>query len=513
MAKSRRFTPPFAWLGRHTVPVGIIVTTAIGAFFRFYELSSLPPGLDNGSATIGLQALNVLHHGTFPGLNAANDYSPMWVWMQTLAIKMFGATALALRIWPAVLGTLAVLVTWFWISSWFNHRLAWLTSFFVAITPWAVTVSRNGTQAAVWPFLVPLTIWCATVAWRKRSLLSSFLLGLVLGLNLLFGPVGWLLSFLTVIYGINLLWRTKRLFKPDRGRAISAILFAAGLALLGYLAGLSLPSLKSLPHMSGLAMNFGAFAMSFGKTLLMFNVSGDQNYQHNLAGEPMLNAFVGLMLVAGLLVSISRLHERRYRGLFWYLLLLLPAALSTTDAPNAAHAAAAIPIVLALAAVGVSYMLELWYQTFPINSAARITGQTAIIVLLALSLFQGYTQYFRAWAGTSAVYTAYNEGAVQMAAYLKTNPSPHATNVMVATPDELTVIAYMANGGPGYDAVQALGIASLPAGHSSHQFIISATERDASTKALKAKFPGGVLYPHYSMFNQAEIYYTYMVGQ
>ena len=82
------------------------------------------------------------------------------------------------------------------------------------------------------------------------------------------------------------------------------------------------------------------------------------------------------MFVAGLLVAISRLHERRYRLLLlFFVVLLLPALLTTVGVPNAARAFAAAPIVLTLAALGISYMLELWYRTSPINSAARTTGQ------------------------------------------------------------------------------------------------------------------------------------------
>jgi hypothetical protein len=264
----------------------------------------------------------------------------------------------------------------------------------------------------------------------------------------------------------------------------------------------------------GLAPTYQTLAATVGKTLIMFNVTGDQNYQHNLAGEPMLNAFVGLMLVAGLLVAISRLHDHRYRVLFAYLfILLVPAMLSATNAPNSARAAAALPVVLAFAAIGISYMLELWYQTFPINSAARLTGQTAIMALLALTLFQGYTQYFRAWAGTSAVYTAYNEGAVQMAAYLKSQGSFKGQNVIVATTAEQPVVAYLNAGGVSYTAVTGSQIIKLPSLPTSRQFIIAASSRNTSTKGLKAAFPGGVLYPHYSTFNQAEIYYTYVVGK
>jgi 4-amino-4-deoxy-L-arabinose transferase-like glycosyltransferase len=514
MARVRRITPPFAWLGHHTALVSLVATTMVGAFFRFYMLNSLPPGVDQTSAVIGLQALNVLKHGTLPGLNIANDYAPLWVWLQASAIDLMGHTPFALRLWPAILGTLAIITTWLWMRSWFSLRMAWLTAFLLAITPWAVTISRNGTAAALWPFLTTLTLWLATIAWRKNNPFAYGALGLALAVDIVSGPVGWLLTTATIIAALVVLKHRKQLLKVEAARLPALLLLVAGLALLGYFIGLSLSALKTLPTNVGLTGNLGSLSMGLVKTLLMFNVTGDQNYQHNLAGEPMLNAFVGLMLVAGILVGLSRLHERRYRFLFVFLFVsLIPAVASMTGQPNAAHAAPAIPFIMALAATGISYMLELWYQTFPINSAARLTGQLAIIVLLALSLFQGYTQYFRAWAGTSEVYAAYNEPAVEMAVYLQSNGTFKGQTVVVASPSEFPVVAYLDHNGPTYLNLTAANIRSLPITPEAHQFIIAADSRDIATKALKARFPGGVLYPHYSTFNQAEIYYTYVVSK
>src|ERR1039458_5125236 len=93
----------------------------------------------------------------------------------------------------------------------------------------------------------------------------------------------------------------------------------------------------------------------------------------------MLNAFVGTMMIAGLLVAISRLHKRAYRiVLTLALLMLIPAVLAPAGVPNSSWAVGTLPLIFALAGIGTGYMLELWYATFPINSAARATGQGAI---------------------------------------------------------------------------------------------------------------------------------------
>ncbi len=505
--------PPFAWLGKYTPLVSLVAVVITGAFFRFFQLGSLPPGLYDSSAQIGLQAQNLIEHAALPILDAANSYAPLWVWFTAVSVKLFGHTELALRLWPALLGTLAVLTTWLWVRSWFGTRIAWLASFLLAITPWAVTLSRNDIAVAAPPLLVSLTLWVGTLAWRTRDTWRYLALALVLIADLFAGPIGWLLVTVALGVGLLQLARTRQLMAVNRARVLGAAGLAVGLAFLGYLIGISAPAIKGLPQASGLTTGLGTLGTNLVKTLLMFNLRGDENYRHNLTGEPMLNVFVGLMLIAGLLVGISRLHERRYRLLFAFTVtLLLPAIATGVGVPNAARAYVAAPLILTLAAVGVSYMLELWYATFPINSAARATGQAAILILLGLSAFQGYTQYFHAWAGSSEVYTAYNEGAVQLAGNLKTEKFA-GERYVVAPADQQSVVAYLDHNQATYRPLSARDLAGLPVATTPRQFLIAAVSRDEAVKTLKVKFPGGVLRPHYSGFNQTETYYSYEVAK
>lgn len=511
MAKPNTNTRPFAWLGRYWVPVGLGLVLATAAVFRFLRLDSLPPGLDETSARIGLQAQNLGSTHWIPVLNSDNGYAPLWVWLQSASVHIFGHTAVALRLWPALLGVLTVLVVWLWLRDWFGTRVAWVGSVTLAVSPWAVTLSRTGSEAALIPLLVALTLWTGGLAWRTPSRLHYLALGAVLALNLLSGPLGWLLTLAT---GVTGLWQVirhgglKQLTTPSRLIGGGAVV--AGLALLAYFVGASFAAVKALPSALGLATSLGAFSQNFVKVMLMFNVHGDENYRHNLAGEPLLNAFMGLMLIAGLLVAISRLHQLRYRILLLMsIIMLIPALITTIGAPNANRAAGVMPLIFALVGIGTSYMLELWYATFPINSAARATGQAAIILLLALSVVQGYTQYFVAWGESTAVYVAHNEGATLMAGHVRDEKFAGKRFVIVPA-EQMPTVRYLAFGTDVHVLTPA-ELNALPITPGPRQFYIGAASRDEAVKILKAKYPGGVLRPHYSPFNLVEIYYTYEV--
>jgi hypothetical protein len=515
MAKDAKIQPPFAWLAHYAVWIGLVSSVLIGAIFRFSALDSLPPGLDPATAWNGLQALTVLNHHWMPGLTAANSYAPIFILIQAFFVILFGHTALALRIGPALLGTLAIITTWYWVKHWFGPREAWLASFLLAVTPWAVTISRNGTAASLLPLIVSLTLLTAGLVWRHRTWTYGLYFAAALALDLVSGPVGWLLILAILLASIWYLAKDKSLLVVDSARIGAAGGLLIALAAFGYLVGLSLGQLKNISAAAGLVTSFSSLFANIGNVLLMFNVTGDQNYRHNLAGMPLLNAFVGLMLVAGLIVAISKFHERKYPFIvIMFFVMLLPGVVTSVGVPNSARIAGVMPLAFLLAAIGISYMLDMWYRTFPINSAARTSGQLAILILLVLTLFQGYTQYFRAWAATDQVYPAYNEGAYQLALQMiadSKSSSLRPARYVIATSDEAAAINYLDSGKVNYTLISPSGILSLPDAKGTFQFWITPSVKDQTITSLKPKLPGGLIQPHYSTFNQSEIYYTYEV--
>lgn len=513
MAGSKPSIPPFAWLGRFWAPLGLSLVASVAAFFRLYDLAVLPPGLDETSARVGLQAAAVTTHDLIPKLDSTNGYSPLWVWLQSISIHIFGHNLLSLRFWPAALGILAVVITWLWLNDWFGRRVAWVASLTIAVSPWAVSLSRNGLVSALLPLATATTLWLSGRALKRPTLGSYVALSIMLSIDLLCGPIGWLLVLGVVTIGIWRLSADSKLKSWSQARTGGMIFFGLGLASLAYLIYASRANVINLPKDLGLSTLTASLGANIVKVLLMFNVHGDENYRHNLAGEPLLNAFVGLMMIAGLLVCIARMQQLQYRTLIMLtVLMLVPPTLAVTGSPNSSWAAGALPLIFALTGIGSNYMLELWYATFPINSAARATGQAAIILLLALSLLQGYTQYFRAYAGSTAVYVAYNEGVTQMASGIRKFPFT-GERYVVLPQDQFPVLFFLNSDIKNIKTLTPAELTALPIATGSRQFYIAAISRDEAVKILKAKFPGGVLRPHYSPFNQIENYYTYEIVQ
>jgi 4-amino-4-deoxy-L-arabinose transferase-like glycosyltransferase len=164
----------------------------------------------------------------------------------------FGHTALALRLWPALIGVGAVVVTWLWARTWFDQRVALVAAFVVAVTPWSVTLSRNALPVALIGLLVPLTLWAASWAYHRGGL-KWWLVTIGLGLlDLLSGPLGWLLALTVAVLGTVRLAQRGQMWPLNRNRLIAGGTLVLGLAGAGYVAGRSLEALRQLPAALGL---------------------------------------------------------------------------------------------------------------------------------------------------------------------------------------------------------------------------------------------------------------------
>ena len=500
-------------LARHSVVLGLTALVILAAFLRFWKIDMLPPGLTATEARLGESVIGFVSFGHLPAFTSSNGYSPLMVLLEALPFKLMGATTWSLRLVPALLGVLSVLALWFWARSWFGSRIAWTAAFLLAVSPWAITISRNASASSLVPLLVPLTLWLVTVSYRRDTMTGWVILGAVLGLDLLAGPLGWIAAGLAALAGFYWLATRRRLprWSYGRGAAFAVLLILASVA--GYLAGRQPSGITTLPAQLGLPADASAIGSTVASALLMFNVRGDGSFQHNLGGEPLLNVFVGLMFVAGLLVAVSRIGANRYRRLLLvFVAFFLPVCLSVAGAPDAARAAGVLPITMVVAALGVSYLLGLWYSTFPINSAARITGQSAVALLLTLTAFQGYTQYFHAWAGSAETYAAYHEGAVKASDFADkaaVGPAGVQRYVVVAS-DELPIATYLTTA-KSAQVITTAELTALPTTAGSYEFILTAAVRNKVAQALTDKFPGSKLKPYYSAFNNSDIYYDYQV--
>lgn len=513
---SRLTSPVIRFLRQYGYQSLLVAIFLIAIFFRFYKLNHLPPGLHPDEAANGLDIFRMIENHDFRPLYATNGpREALFFYLQAIFVLIMGNTITALRVAPAIIGTLGVGATFLWARSWFGRRVAVLAAFMMAVNPWAVTLSRDGFRASMTPLFVALAMWLFTKAVQTKSRKWWLLSGFWVGLGM-YTYLSYRLFPFALIFMLGYLYFFRRAF-------IKPYLRLIGLSLIAFAVALLPMGIFAIHHAGDVFaraagtsflnkdLNGGHPLQTLGtdlvKTALMFNVHGDENYRHNLGGQPELNFFVGLMFLIGIVIALSHIWRPKYLAvLAVFGVMIMAEALTAEGIPHALRAIGVIPSVFILAGIGVSYVLDIWYQTFPINSAARASGMAMMLIPLTATLYQGYNQYFVAWAKSPETYQAYSEDAVAIANYLNSTANQGERPVMIDGYSDKTVY-YITHKHSSYRRIEPSDVDSLSP--DTKEIVIVNGYKDDALKKLKVKFPKARLIAHRSEFSGNELFSVY----
>jgi 4-amino-4-deoxy-L-arabinose transferase-like glycosyltransferase len=477
--------------------LGLIGVVALALYFRFYHLGSLPPGLSNGESVTATTALNIIHKTISSSqLLDAGISQAVYGFIVAISVKLLGATSFALRLPSALLGLATVIMTFFWIKAWFGEKVALIAAFLVAITPWTVGLSRIAVPSSGTAVIIPTLLFLITQSIRKKSVPWAIATGFLLAI------ISGSVTGLYILAGLILAGMPFQFIRSKQNRTHKkAFLTIVGITLL---IGLPLAVVHfrqvkiHIPTLNSSSIEAAVSRASL--TLGMFNVRGDNDFQYNISGTPELNLFVGLMFLVGILTCLIQIKKLPYRALLILMSVLLIPVVIQANAPNSLTALILAPIALSLAAIGVNYMLQVWYSTFPINSAARTLGTVPIVLLLAISAYQGYKQYFIAWAHSPETYIAYNERATSLSGYLNRTKFS-GQRYVIATGQDNDIINFLTYSKSTYTAIPASQISNLAQSGQPIQIIFTTPLSNDIIPDLKKRFPKAQLSQHFSEFN------------
>jgi hypothetical protein len=488
--------------------------------FRFYQLNSLPPGLHPDEAANGLDIFSILQNNDYRVIyNTNGPRESIFFFFQAIFVALLGNTILALRIAPAMFGVLAVVFVYLYTKDWFGRRTALLAAFLIAVNPWVNTVSRDGFRASMVPLVIAMVAFFAGRAYKTGKTWYFVLAAFFFALGF-YTYSAFLMFSLVVVGGLFYLaiWRRDWIKSNAKNLAISMAVFVVAIAPLA-ITIIRNPA-DSTARAGGTSflnkdLNNGqpavALLSSAGKTLLQYNYQGDENSRHNLPGLPLLNSFVGIAFVLGLLVAFSRITRVKYAALLaMFFAMLLPAILTAEGLPHALRSIGTAASVFTLAAIGINYLLIQWYKTFPVNAPARNFGAAIFGLLLLLTGIIGWRQYFVAWAQDPLTYSAYSENMVQIGYYL--NSSSGNQIFLIAGGYEAMPTQYLTNKKTEYKLLDAKQLQDQPLLDGSRLFVFPAVDNSSELiSVLTAKYPTGKLVPHYSGFNEKLLFYSFEV--
>ncbi|MDP3888602.1 MAG: glycosyltransferase family 39 protein [bacterium] len=131
--------------------LGIIFILLLAAFLRLWKINSLPPGPFGDEIDVGYQAYSILHTGRdYMGQllptyihSVAEWRAPFFIYSAVPFVALFGLNEFGVRFSAVFFGILGILLLYLLVKELLsNQRVALLSAFVLAISPWHIHYSR-----------------------------------------------------------------------------------------------------------------------------------------------------------------------------------------------------------------------------------------------------------------------------------------------------------------------------------------------------------------------------------
>lgn len=449
----------------------VLAIVVVAAIFRLYNLDQLPPGLHYDEAFKGVMARKLIVGPDRPIFFTENlTEEPMMEYATALSFLIFGDTAWHIRLVSAIAGIITVIALYFLARQLFAQRwVAWLATFVLAILYWHLNFSRLGME----PILTPMTLTLAFVflwqgiyphpspppsanpstplrsaqdadgrgsqtpspvrqktsnrgglGWGRWGALT--LAGFFLASTQYTYKAALFVPFLIIaFFGLEIVVE-RGFFRQNWRRlifcALVAVLFFAPLGL--YFVAHPDQFLERPTTVTVVSSGTNTIFDNALKVAGMFFLRGDDNPRSNLPGRPVLDPFLAIGFIAGLIVCIVRIRRRESRLLLlWLGVMTLPSVL-TDFAPHFGRDIGAIPVVPLIVANGFGAIVD------------KITSRRLLITVYCLLftglLFSTYStinDYFNDWGKRTGLFDSFDVGILSLAQKLHDRPANEALYV------------------------------------------------------------------------------------
>ena len=425
----------------------LLLIVGLAAFFRFFQLAALPPGLFPDEAmngNDGLQALETGHFSVFYPQNGGRE--GLFLNIQAAFVYLLGNKAWVLRLPSAIFGVLTVLALYFLARKLFSPAVGLLASFFLATSFWHIMFSRIGLRGACSGFFLVCALYLLLDALDRarhsgaspgRMILAGAVYGLGFHTYIAYRVTPALILPILVYYFVDArktgwlaAWRT-------------AVAVYAGTAAL-VVAPLVLYFVRNpeaFAHRSAevsvlhAPRPFLEILVNIRKMAQMIFVRGDYDWGHNIALRPEVFWPVAIAFALGVALGCLALFRRERSwfayavALLWLVLAAVPPVLSIENMPNSLRAILMIPALCILAAAGAQWICSHLAARF----RSRWLQAAGAAVLLALC-YEPYHSYFAVWAANPEVAQVFNAAGADIAARIDAMPLTAPKNVVAVAP-------------------------------------------------------------------------------
>lgn len=410
----------------------LILILVIAIALRFWQLGNVPISPDWDEASLAYNAYSILNtgrdeYGNFlpTTLKSFGDYKPaLYAYLAVPSVLLFDVSTFAIRFPSAALGVVSVFLTYLLVKELFrNEKIALLSAFVLAISPWHIQFSRTAFEANLGVFLNILTallfvkglkkpylLWISAIAsglsvyaYQSEKIFAPlFMLILVLIFRKELREIGrkYLLPFFIIGFIVVFPLLVSIFLNPEslnRARSTSFIsenkFFSHTLERIvvdkennDYL-GLVIDNRRVVY----LRQSIGAYLSHFNPNWLF--IEGDLP-RHHAPNMGLLYHFELPFLLIGLYYLVFGKFSRKTKLLIfsWFFVAPIPAAV-TNDVPHAVRTLNFLPTYQIFVALGI-YSFYVWLKDFIKKAPIRYSVLGLGIVIASFNFIFFLNQYF-----------------------------------------------------------------------------------------------------------------------
>ncbi|MFZ1720787.1 MAG: glycosyltransferase family 39 protein [Candidatus Moraniibacteriota bacterium] len=437
MSTQRRLVSPML-LG-----FGAIILLAF--FLRFYNIENLPAGLYPDEAMNGTNAITANETGDYKLFYEENSgREGLFINLQALALRTFGYTIPALKLWSAIFGTLTALGIGLLAWELFSRRSAALIAAFITATSyWAINFSRIGFRAIMTSFLLSFSFYFFFRGLRTRKILPFLLAGGIFGLGV-HTYIAFRAAPVILILLLPFLMLSYENFLKHYWKHALAFVFAAFITA----SPMFYDFYQNPHHFSDRSEDisifspkvnhgdlFGTLSKTIGLSLIKYNFVGDQNFRHNYAPYPILDPIIGTFFLAGFLFLLgqtwrllrARIQRKEYHPhlarnallFIIFFVMLAPEYLTNESLPHALRSIGTQVPVFLFATFPVLFLFNLALRN---KGSRKIVFLSFIILALGTSALWNTVKYFSFFAHHPKQYSSFGATFKNMAQHINTAP-------------------------------------------------------------------------------------------
>ena len=397
-----------AWLRDNRRELAIVALVTLGAaVLRFIDLGNLPRVIDGDEGLIGQFVIAANHNPLANPWSLFENIGGMYRHGIGLAIKLFGQTPFALRLLPAIGGTLAIPALYLLARHLFGKRIALFSAILLAGAHAHIHFSRTVAVSYIQgTMFAPLELYFFISGLSKRDPLRMAIGGIILAVHFNVYLGAQVMMALLIVYAliaaviarplIRGAWRTYAVFwlsfliaslpqfafnvrHPDE--------FMTRLNNGGTFQSTWLIDEAARTGNSPIQILFERVVHAF---LSLNHYPANDFYG---ASVPMLNVFTAALFVLGLLYALRRTRDYRFlllNGWFWSLTLSV-GLFSLPPSADSYRMLMTFPPALIMAAIGLDLILNV--VTAPARKPQLARLGLASVILLTITLFNVRTYY------------------------------------------------------------------------------------------------------------------------